>query len=66
MEISHTHLQQLKNSLPDYIYEVYSNVYEKTFSFYGAKGASSISSNARAELAGLAAIRHKFSRLVKA
>lgn len=66
MDISHTHLQRIKDSLPDSIYQVYSSIYEKTFSFYGAKGASNITSNARAELASLAAIRHKFSRLVKA
>lgn len=55
--------QQLKNALPAGAYKVYSNAYKKALSFY--EGVSVFSSNARAELAGLAAIRHKFDRLTK-
>lgn len=62
MDIAHEHLRNLRRLLPDSLYQVYSGIYEKTLSFYGLQGLSDTCSTARAERAGLAAIRHKFNR----
>lgn len=65
MEISHMHPLALKDSLPDSVYHVYSDTYEKVFSFYRAHGNSCMSVNTKAEIAGWTAVKCKFSHLIK-
>lgn len=65
MGISRMHSQVLRDNLSASVHQVYSDTYKRAYSLHYTQGASCISANTKAELAGLAAIKCKFSHLIK-